>query len=113
MSAHSNHQNQALTILTIATAAIGFGLFGSDFDTGTILLEGGLGPTFARAKLGCGVAALGFYVTVLKSVRDVLIQSDNVTGRHIVEGPLSRMYAEVAFVALIFLASAFEEPAAN
>jgi hypothetical protein len=113
MSAHSNHQNQALTILTIATAAIGFGLFGSDFDTGTTLLEGGLSPTFARAKLGYGIVALGFYVTVLKSVREILMQSDNVTGRHIVEGPLSRMYAEMVFVALIFIVGAFEEPVPN
>ena len=37
MNNHSHRQNQVLTILTIATATIGFGLFGTDFQTKKIL----------------------------------------------------------------------------
>ena len=50
MSPLYHRQNQALTILAIATATIGFGLFGADFNTGTILLDSGMTAFLARAK---------------------------------------------------------------
>ncbi len=42
MSPQFHRQNQALTIMAIATATIGFGLFGANFNTGTILLDSNL-----------------------------------------------------------------------
>jgi hypothetical protein len=52
MSPLFHRQNQALTILAIATAVVGFGLFGADFNTGTILLDSSLTASLARAKIG-------------------------------------------------------------
>ncbi len=113
MTPHSNHQNQALTILAIATAAIGFGLFGAEFSTGQILFEPGLSGILARTKLGCGSMALVSYATVLASVAVIVMQDDNVTGRNVAEGPILLMSIEMTFVALILIIGVFEEPATN
>ena len=113
MSPHSQSQNQALVILTIATAAIGFGLFGVEFRTGGILLEYGMGPFLSRLKLGFGLVALIYYAAVLASVMKVLMQDDDVTSRQLVTGPLLRMYIEIAYIALIFVVGVFEEPVPN
>ena len=80
MSPLFHRQNQALTILAIATATIGFGLFGADFNTGTILLDSSLTASLARAKIGLGIAALVSYATVLVSVAAILRRRTNVTG---------------------------------
>ena len=112
MTTHSNHQNQALTILAIATAAIGFGFFGVEFRTGGILLESGIGPFAARLKLGLGLMALAFYATTLAAVGKILID-ENATGKQVAYGPLFRMSLELLYVALIFIVGIFEEPATN
>ena len=111
MSPHANHQNQALTILAIATAAIGFGLFAAEFRAGTVLFETGLGSDLARTKLLCGAAALVSYAAVLVSVAEIIAQDDNVNGRQVVRWPMFLMSLEMVFIALIFIVGVLEKPA--
>ena len=110
MSPQFHRQNQALTIMAIATATIGFGLFGADFNTGTILLDSNLTASLARIKLDFGLAALISYASVLASVAAILRRRTNVTGRQLVAGPLHRMYLVLFFIGLIFVAGIFEGP---
>ena len=110
MSSQFHRQNQALTILAIATATIGFGLFGADFNTGKILLDSGLTASLARAKVALGVAALLSYATVLASVASILRRRTNITGQQLVTGPLQRTYLELFYIGLIFVAGIFEGP---
>ena len=111
MNAHFHHQTIAIAILTIATAAIGAGLFTADFQTGEILLERGLSPFGARLKLGFAGLALAFYATVLKSVRDIFLRDQKVTSRQVAAGPLFRLYMVLGYISLIFIISVFEDPA--
>ena len=57
-------QSQAVTMLAMATGAIGFGLFGEEFRVSTELL-----PTM---KLVAGGYALVCYLLLVGSVRDIL-----------------------------------------
>ena len=68
MDPHSDYQGHALTILAIATAAIGVGLFRVNFRADDFLLEPGLGPLLAGIKLVLGLTALVSYVLLLASV---------------------------------------------
>ena len=113
MSPLFHRQNQALTILAIATAVVGFGLFGADFNTGTILLDSSLTASLARAKIGLGIAALVSYATVLVSVAAILRRRTNVTGRQLVAVPLHRMYLVLFFIGLIFITGIFERAGIN
>ena len=113
MSPQYHRQNQSLTILAIATAVVGFGLFGADFNTGAILLDSSPTASLARIKLSFGLAALSSYATVLVSVAAILRRRTNVTGRQLVAGPLHRMYLVLFFIGLIFVTGIFEEPLSN
>ena len=110
MSPLYHRQNQALTILAIATATIGFGLFGADFNTGTILLDSGMTAFLARAKVALGLAALLSYATVLVSVAGILRRRASITGQQLVSGPLYGTYLELFYIGFIFVAGIFEEP---
>ena len=65
-------RNQAVTVLAVATGALGFGLFGVEFRVSTDLL-----PTM---KLAAGGLALVFYAVLAGSVSGIL-QSGDVSGR--------------------------------
>ena len=102
-----DRQNQALAILAIATAAIGFGLFGVDFDLQT--------PTAANpdtvlafaARLAGILGALVYYSAVLWSAAKLLIREDKITGRELILGPVVAMGGEMASLTLIFLVEVF------
>ncbi len=111
MKPNFHHQNQAFTILAIATASIGFGLFGADFQTGGALLESGPGSLLARIKLGFAGLALLFYGTLLILVRQIMIRDGSVNGRQVANGPLTNLYLVLAYIALIFVVGVIEEPA--
>ena len=111
MSAQSRHfQSQAVAILAIATAVVGFGLFGTDFQSGSILWTGGLSGLLARAKLILATVAVGFYFAAMLSVRKIMRQRDEVTGAQIANGPLLLTFGETIDVGLIFLVGILEEP---
>lgn len=106
----SHYQTQAITILAIATAVIGFGLFGSDQLVG-IDFRGSwetiLSTTF---KLLLGLLALGQYGGLILSVGSLLKQETPVTGRQIAHGPLLLMALMMVSVALIFIIGIFAMP---
>ena len=110
----SHYQTQAVTILAIATAVIGFGLFGSDQLAG-IDLRGSSETIFAMVfKLLLSLHALGQYAVLLLSVSSLLRQESSVTGRQVAHGPLLQMALVMTSVALIFIIGIFEiSPAAN
>ena len=85
VEARSQHfQSQAVAMLAMATGAIGFGLFGAEFRVSTEFV-----PTF---KLVAGGFVLVCYVAVAQSVKDILVESADVTGRDVATGPLVRLF---------------------
>ncbi len=103
----SDRQSQAVAILAIATAAIGFGLFGVDLDLKVPSAEN---PEIASkfiANLLCILTALGFYFAVFLTSGRILAQNQSVPGHQLVRGPLNWMYWEMVSLALIFLAKLF------
>ena len=94
-------QEQAIAILAIATAVIGFGLFRGDFfggDSTTVPQSSILADTIAiltTAKAICGVMVVAQYVHVFVSVKRVFLLEDNVTGEDIVDGPLTQLFLQV------------------
>ena len=96
-----HHQAQAVTMLAIATGALGFGLFGAEFRVSTELL-----PTMMFAA---GGLALVVYAGLPGSVRRILTRSD-VSGEDVVRGPLSRMFLVMFHVVAIFAIGIFDSP---
>ena len=94
-------QSQAVTMLAIATGAIGFGLFGTEFRVSMELL-----PTM---KFVAGGYVLVFYLALVRSVRGIL-ESCKVTGRDVVRGPLFNMFLVVLYVVSIFVTDIFDGP---
>lgn len=99
----SDRQNQALAILAIATAAIGFGLFGADWElrppnrpgTGAVLIY--------AAQLAATLGAIGYYFAVLWDAARILRREDAVAGLELVRGPALSMAAEMICLAWLFL----------
>ena len=105
MGAQTPHfQSQSVAMLAIATGAIGFGLFGQKFRVSTELL-----PTM---RLVAGGYALVCYLLLVRSVRDVL-ESDDVTGPRVSQGPLTNMLLVVFFVISVFVVGIVDNPNRN
>ena len=106
MDAQSNHfQSLAMTVLAIATAVIGFGLFGSGLQDGGSILG-----TSRLIQWIYGLMALLHYGIVVELVRRIIRQSDPATGEQVANGPLLFMALQVAYVAMVFIVGAFENP---
>ena len=102
----------AVAILAIATAAIGFGLFGGDVEIHRRVAEGGVALGFQRGKL-IGILVSGmFYVLVLWSVSRIL-RGDRVTGRQLADGPLLWLYMEMVSLGGLYLLTVLEELIGN
>ena len=100
----SDRQNQALGILAIATAAIGFGLFGADIK---LLTPTSPNPAFILVFIVQAygiVGALSCYVAVLLSSARILARDDRVAGRELVLGPMAWMAGEMFSMAVLFIA---------
>ena len=111
MNPQTRHfQTLAVTILAIATAVIGFGLFGSDQLAG-IEFRGTSGMVLAATlKLLLGLHALAQYGVLILSVGGLLRQRTTVTGQQVAHGPLLQMALVMASVALIYIIGVFEIP---
>ena len=94
-------RTQAVTMLAIATGALGFGLFGAEIRVSTDLL-----PT---VKLVAGGLALVFYVALAESVRDIL-QSGDVSGRQVARGPLRNMFLVMFYMVSVFVVGIADSP---
>ena len=105
MSAASRHfQSQAVTMLAVATGALGFGLLGAEFRVSTEILPMG--------KFVAAGYVLVAYVALVRSVRGIL-ESDSVTGKDVVRGPLLCLFLVVLYVISIFVIGIFDRPADN
>ena len=94
-------RSQAITMLAIATGALGFGLFGAEFRVSTELL-----PVM---KLAAGGLAFVCYVALAESVR-FMLQDGDVTGQQVARGPLRAMFLVVFYVVSVFVIGVFEGP---
>ena len=103
-------QSLSVTILAIATAAIGFGLFGADFRI-IASLPDLRGPVlfWAALKLVCGAGAMIGYTSVVVAVAKILTQGSPITGRQVALSALLLMGVVMVFVAFIFIIGVFEE----
>ena len=104
-TAQSQHlQSQSIAILAIATGAMGFGLLGSEFRVSMEFL-----PTMQFVGAGYVLVA---YIALVGSVRHIL-ESERVTGRRVVQGPLLNMFLLVLYVVAIFVAGILDTPASH
>ena len=104
----AHYQTQSITILAIATAVIGFGLFGSD-QLADIVLSGSRETALASwFKLLLGLHAFAQYGILIVVVSALLQQKHPVTGRQVAHGPLLQMALVVISVALIFVVDILE-----
>ncbi len=105
-----HYQTLAVTILAIATAVIGFGLFGSDQLVG-IEFQGPQEMVLAAAlKLLLGLHALAQYGVLLAVIGGLIKQKTPVTGQQVTHGPLLQTALVMASVALIFIIGIFYMP---
>ena len=93
----------AIAILAIATAARGFGLFGTDVKLGIDLSDAGTTATLRWFRFGLVVVALVCYAGVMVTVGRILFREDNATGRELVLGPMRWMVLEMLSLALVFV----------
>jgi hypothetical protein len=119
MNPQSRGQEQAIAILAIATAVIGFGLFGGDFfgkEVSTVSQSGlpaDAITSLRTAKAICGVMVVGQYVFVFISVKRVFLLGNDATGQHVVDGPLTQLFLQVWFLAIVFIIDVIETMATN
>ena len=117
MAEQTRHfQALGVTMLVIATGALGFGLFGAEFRVGVDVLP----PTTAQLppliqflplkKLVAAGFALVCYVDLIRSV-DRMLVSTEVTGEQVAAGPLNNTYLVVVFVVTVFVVGIFEKHA--
>ncbi len=119
MNRDSSHINHALTILTIGTASLGFGIFKGDFLNSDIFRD--LRPLslpemkewLALMKLFCAVMVTHRYMLLCKSVWEIVTQNSPVSGRELAYGQLYQLFWEMLYVILIFVFGVFEEPPAR
>ena len=104
MSVHEetrHFRTQAVTMLAIATGALGFGLFGAEFRVSTDLLP--------AMKFAAGGLALVFYSVLTGSVSSTL-QSGDVSGRQVARGSLRNMFLVMFYVVSVFVIGIFDDP---
>lgn len=102
-----HYQTLSVTIMAIATAVVGFGLFGSDQLAG-IEFQGPPETVLAATlKLLLSLHALAQYGVLILSVGGLLRQQITVSGQQVAHGPLLQMALVMASVALIFIIGIF------
>ena len=98
----------AVGILAIATAAIGFGIFGGNFALGELVQTPGLAKQIQWAKLTSIVATTTFYFLVLVTVGRLLPRRQ-ISGRELVNGPMAWLYLEMVSLAGLYFFRVIEE----
>ena len=92
----------AIAILAIATAAIGFGLFGGDLPVGELIREDRFAAGIQYLKLMLIAVVVVSYFAVAISVARILPE-DRVTGRQLAYGPMQWLVIEMAALAALYL----------
>ena len=109
MSPKSPDRHQlAVAILAIATAAIGFGLFGSDVQIGELVRT----PSLARDILWARLVGVAFattsYFFVLITVGKML-PDEKITGKQLANGPIVWFLMEMLSLAWLYILNVIEE----
>lgn len=99
----SDRQNQALAILAIATAAIGFGLLGADWELQSPDKQSAGISLIYVTQLTAVLGAIVSYFAVLWDTAKALRREDTVTGLELVHGPMLSMAGEMICLAGLFL----------
>ena len=98
-----DRQNQALAILAIATAAIGFGLFGPDWE---LQFPTSKDPEVRFASLaqisGIVITLFAYFLVLITSGR-ILARDSRVTGLELITGPMAWLVVEALGLCWIFL----------
>ena len=92
----------AVAILAIATAAIGFGLFGGDLPVGKFVREGGFAAGIQYMRLTLIAVTVVSYFALAISVARILPEND-VTGRQLAYGPMQWLVIEMVALAALYL----------
>lgn len=98
-------RNQAIAVLAIATAVLGFGLFSIDFRGMTAFVDekGPLtGFLHAAAMFAFAIAAFMFYLSLIIRVGRLLHKPD-ASSSDVAAGPLNSMTCITARVGLVLL----------
>ncbi len=112
MNPQSRGPEQALTILAISTAVMGFGLFGGDLFPDGILIDS-LPNSISSLKFVCAGMVFSYYVWGFRLTKDIVLRGNDVTGKDVVDGPLTQLFWQVLYVALIFVLGVIEETLRN
>ena len=98
-----HRQNQALAILAIATAAIGFGLFGSDWQWRTLASNDPYAPLlYTVQSLGIVVPSIAYFLVLVTSGM-ILARDNRVSGLQLIQGPMIWLTIEMMGLGLLFL----------
>lgn len=98
-----DRQNQSLAILAIATAAIGFGLFGSDWEWRTLASNDPYAPLLYTVQaLGIVVPSIAYFLVLVTSGM-ILARDDRVSGIELIQGPMVWLMIEMMGMGLLFL----------
>ena len=98
----------AVAILAIATAAIGFGLFGNNFQIGELAPAPGQPRAFQVVKLAGLVSTTLFYFLVLVTVSRML-SKDKIANQELVNGPMVWFYLEMVSLTVLYFFGIIEE----
>ena len=105
-----DYHQLAVAILAIATAAIGFGLFGGGLSIGELTFTSGfnLVRSFQVAKLVGAASSATFYFLVVIDVAAVF-RDGEVSGERLRNGPMFWFFLEMVSLGGLFLVSVMEE----
>ena len=105
----------AIVILAIATAAIGFGLFGGGVQLGELVEAPGLARQMQRLKLALTAFAALFYFLVLVTVSRMLSSDEisGISGKELTNGPMTWLYMEMISLAGLHIFGVIEELTVN
>lgn len=109
----------ALTILVIATAIVGFGLFRGEFiASGVVASEVPAEVAevmwyISRIKWVCGMAVIVHYLQVFLAVRRILVGEGEATGRQIEDGALNHTFWQMLYVVVVFALDMAEDSLLN
>lgn len=98
-----DYHQMAITILAIATAAIGVGLWAPDFDWSLPQVRNYPLAVLYWARISSVVAATFIYFATLVATAQLLVRDRNVTGKDLVRGPLFLLYLQMGHLAFLFL----------
>ena len=99
-----DYQQMAIAALAIATVAMGFALWDSDFDLTFPKTDNFYILWFYWVQVFGPFVAVIFYFGTLVSVIRILGRDRNVTGRHLVSQPFSWLYWQMVTLSLMLWA---------